>query len=98
MWSRVYSAVIVIEMVSVQNLLAPFRYIFEKDTLRHFPLLGGLTSNFKFQSYHCKTKNQNKTSTGQQCLGISAEAGRVVMALVRSECSGHTKTLKRRKL
>ena len=30
----------------VQNLLAPSCCVFEKDTLRHFPLLGGLGKRF----------------------------------------------------
>ena len=33
----VKSAVIVINMVSVQNLLAPFCCVLGEDTLRHFP-------------------------------------------------------------
>ena len=33
---------IVIEMASVQNLLAPFSCVLGKDILRNFALLGGL--------------------------------------------------------
>ena len=35
-------AVIVINNASVQNLLAPFCCVFEKDTLQQYPLLGPL--------------------------------------------------------
>ena len=35
-----------INMMSVQKLLAPFCYILGKDTLRHFALLGGLGKQF----------------------------------------------------
>ena len=38
----VKSAVIVIDMVLVQNLLKPFCCVVGKDTLRHFSLLGDL--------------------------------------------------------
>ena len=38
----VKNAAIVIDMVSIQNLLAPFCCVFEKNTLRHFLLLNGL--------------------------------------------------------
>ena len=40
------SVVIAIDTVSVQNLLVPFRCVLEKDTLCHFPLLGGLSKPF----------------------------------------------------
>ena len=30
-------------LVAAQNLLGPFYFVFAKDTLRHFPLLGGLS-------------------------------------------------------
>ena len=38
----VKSHAIVIETVSVQNLLAPFCCVLGKETLQHFPLLAGL--------------------------------------------------------
>ena len=44
-WQRgrvVKNAMTVINMVAVENLLAPFCCVLGKDTLRHFPLLGGL--------------------------------------------------------
>ena len=41
------SAGIVINMVSLQNLLAQFCCVLGKDTLRLFPLLGGLGKQFK---------------------------------------------------
>ena len=41
----VKSAVIVINMVSVQNLLAPFCCVLGEDTLRHFSCLVLLASN-----------------------------------------------------
>ena len=41
----------------------------EKSTLRYFPLLGGLTSSTKLQSYVSLLKK--KKSIGQQYLGIS---------------------------
>ena len=50
-WSSGSSAVLVIDMISVENLLAPFRCVLGKDNLRHFPLLGGLGKQFIFQSY-----------------------------------------------
>ena len=34
------------QMVSVQNPLKPFCCVLGKDTLRHFPLLGGLDKQF----------------------------------------------------
>ena len=40
--SVVKSALIVIDMASVQNLLAPFRDVLRKGTLRHYSLLGSL--------------------------------------------------------
>ena len=40
------SIVIVINMVSIQNLLMQFCYILGKDTSWHFPLLGGLGKQF----------------------------------------------------
>ena len=42
-WS---SVVIVITMVSVQNLLAPFSCVLGKDILVHFFLLGGFSKQF----------------------------------------------------
>ena len=42
------SAVIVIDIVAIQNLLAPFCCVFEKEALRNFPNLAVLTSGFKF--------------------------------------------------
>ena len=36
-----------INMVSVQNPLAPFCCVLGKDTLRYFPLLGGLDKQFQ---------------------------------------------------
>ena len=50
----VKSAMIVIAIVSVQNLLAPLFYVLGKDTLRYFPCLAVLASSPKLQSYHCK--------------------------------------------
>ena len=41
-WLSGWSAEIVIQMVSVQNLLTPFYCVLGKDTLQHFLLLGGL--------------------------------------------------------
>ena len=40
------SAVIMIDMVSVQNQLASLCCVLGKDTLRHFLLLGGLGKQF----------------------------------------------------
>ena len=40
------SAGLVTNTVSVQNLLAPFCCVLGKDTLRHFPLLGGPGKQF----------------------------------------------------
>ena len=42
-----WSIVIVISMVSVQNLLAPFCCVLGKETLWHFPLLGSLGKQFQ---------------------------------------------------
>ena len=40
------SAVIVIDMVAVQNLLAPFCCVFGKDILGYFLLFGSLSKQF----------------------------------------------------
>ena len=48
-WSRVDAKRIdgnSINMVPVQNLLAPFCCVVAKDTLRHLPLLGCLRKQF----------------------------------------------------
>ena len=45
-WSSGYSTGLMINMVSVQNPLAPFCCVLGKDTLRRFPLLGGLDKQF----------------------------------------------------
>ena len=42
----VKTAVIVTDMVAIQNLLVSFCCVLEKETLRHFPLLGGLGKQF----------------------------------------------------
>ena len=54
-WSSGSSAVFMIDMISVEKLLAPFCYFLGKDSLRHFPL-EVLASNSKFQLYLYKTK------------------------------------------
>ena len=59
-WSSGHSVVIVIDMVLVQNLLAPFCRVFVKDTLRHLPCLLVLASGLKFLSYRYETKKPNK--------------------------------------
>ena len=41
-WSSGEIDVLIIDMVSVQNSLAPFCCVIGKETLRHFSLLGGL--------------------------------------------------------
>ena len=43
----VKSTVIVIDMVSVQNVLAPFCCTLGKDTLQRFSLLGDLSKQFE---------------------------------------------------
>ena len=45
-WSSGWSAVIMIDMVSGQNLFVPFCFAFGKDTLQHFPLHGDLGKQF----------------------------------------------------
>ena len=45
------SAVLMINMVSVQNLLASFCCVFERDILWHFPCLVVLASSSKLKSY-----------------------------------------------
>ena len=62
-----------IDMVSVQNLLAPYCCVSGKDTLRHFPPFGGLSKQIlNFSHISVKQKKQiKKISTGQQYLGIS---------------------------
>ena len=45
-WSSALSAGVAIDIVSIQNLLAPFFCVLGKDTLRYFPLLGGLGNQF----------------------------------------------------
>ena len=62
----VKSAMIVIDTVWVQNLLAPFCCVFEKDILL---CLSVLANSPKFQSYLHK-KPKKKISTGQQYLVI----------------------------
>ena len=50
-WSSGWSAVLMINMVSVQNPLAPFCCVLGKATLWHFPCLVVLASISKFQLY-----------------------------------------------
>ena len=53
---------IVIDMIAVQNLLAPFCYVLAKDILRHFVLLGSHSKQFYILviSLHKKIKKLNK--------------------------------------
>ena len=63
------SAVIVIDMVSVQNILALFGCILGKDTLRHFsPAWRSWQAVLTFS--HISIKLKLKISTEQQNLGI----------------------------
>ena len=75
--------VIVIDMVSVQHLLAPFCCVFENDTIRHFSYLMILGSSSKFQSYlYKKLKNQNKNFSTRPQYRASPEAGRTLVGVL----------------
>ena len=67
-----------IDIVLVQNLLAPYDCVLGKDTLRHFPCFVVLARNCKFQSYLYKTKKSNKKFLWDSNILASPEAGRVI--------------------
>ena len=48
-WSSGYSAVIMIDIILVQNLFTPFCCVLEKDTLHHFSLLGDFGKQFQIK-------------------------------------------------
>ena len=54
---------LMINMVSVQNLIVPFCGVLGKVILGHFPCLAVLESSSKFYSYLNKTKIKNVKST-----------------------------------
>ena len=56
----VKSAVIVIDMISVQTLLTLFSCFLGKTLFSIFPCLAVLVKSFKFQSYIYKTKKTNQ--------------------------------------
>ena len=58
------TAVIAINVVSVENVLVPFCCVLGKNIIRHFSLFVVLDSSFKFQSnlYKIKITNFNQTA------------------------------------
>ena len=72
------SAVIVIDMVLVQNLFEPFCCVFGKDPFTHFPLLGGLSKllqifvkslkNLKKQNKKFQPDSNTLSAGGDNCL------------------------------
>ena len=71
------SAVITIDTVSVQNLLAPFCCVLGENTLRHFPLAWRSSQAVLNFSHICiKLKNQNKKLQSDSNSLASPEASR----------------------
>ena len=75
-WSSGWSAVIVINMVSVQYLVALFCCVLGKDTLRHFPCWQSWQAVLNFCHICINLKKQNKKFQLNRNMLASPEPGR----------------------